>query len=96
MDYRPCPGLCGGGVHRRRSYRDEDMDDTGEFRAACDRLDLLLVGTGAEAQQLTGHFRNTLTACRIDVEAMPTPAACRTYKFLLAEGRRVAVALMPV
>jgi len=72
------------------------MDDSGEFRAASDQIDLLLVGTGAEAQQLTGHFRNTLTACRIDVEAMPTPAACRTYNVLLAEGRRVAVALMPV
>ncbi len=28
------------------------------------------------------------------VEAMATPAACRTYNLLLAEGRRVAAALI--
>jgi len=27
---------------------------------------------------------------------MNSPAACRTYNVLLAEGRRVAVALLPV
>ena len=30
------------------------------------------------------------------VEVMATPSACRTYNVLLAEGRRVAAALMPV
>jgi uncharacterized protein len=30
------------------------------------------------------------------VEAMASPAACRTYNVLLAEGRRVALALLPV
>ena len=30
------------------------------------------------------------------VDLMATPSACRTYNVLLAEGRRVAAALMPV
>nr|MCU0854979.1 Mth938-like domain-containing protein [Paracoccaceae bacterium] len=30
------------------------------------------------------------------VEAMASPAACRTYNVLLSEGRRVALALLPV
>ena len=30
------------------------------------------------------------------VEPMASPAACRTYNVLLSEGRRVAVALLPV
>jgi len=32
----------------------------------------------------------------IGVESMASPAACRTYNVLLSEGRRVAVALIPV
>ena len=32
----------------------------------------------------------------IGVETMNSPAACRTYNVLLSEGRRVAVALLPV
>ena len=32
----------------------------------------------------------------IGVEAMTSPAACRTYNVLLAEGRRVALAALPV
>jgi uncharacterized protein len=33
---------------------------------------------------------------RTGAEFMSTPSACRTYNVLLAEGRRVAAALMPV
>ncbi len=32
----------------------------------------------------------------IGVEVMNSPAACRTYNVLLGEGRRIAVALLPV
>jgi uncharacterized protein len=30
------------------------------------------------------------------VEVMNSPAACRTYNVILGEGRRIAVALIPV
>jgi uncharacterized protein len=32
----------------------------------------------------------------LGVEVMSSPAACRTYNVLLSEGRRVALALLPV
>ncbi|MEC7257968.1 MAG: MTH938/NDUFAF3 family protein, partial [Pseudomonadota bacterium] len=32
----------------------------------------------------------------LGVEAMASPAACRTYNVLLSEGRRVGLALLPV
>lgn len=32
----------------------------------------------------------------LSVECMDTGAACRTYNVLMAEGRRVAAALLPV
>jgi NitT/TauT family transport system substrate-binding protein len=32
----------------------------------------------------------------LGVEVMSSPAACRTYNILLSEGRRIALALLPV
>ena len=70
--------------------------DTESILAAVGSLDLLLVGTGDTVLPLPGSFREVLVEAAIAVEAMPTPSACRTYNVLLGEGRRVAVALMPV
>jgi uncharacterized protein len=41
-------------------------------------------------------FRTALEDRGIGVEVMASPTACRTYNVLLGEGRRVAVALLPV
>jgi len=41
-------------------------------------------------------MRAALEAAGSGAELMSTPSACRTYNVLLAEGRRVAAALMPV
>ena len=70
--------------------------DVAAIRSAADGLDLLIVGTGTELATIDTGFLAEMDACGIAVEAMPTPSACRTYNVLLAEGRRVAVALMPV
>jgi uncharacterized protein len=40
-------------------------------------------------------LRQRLRTAGIVVDAMDTGAACRTYNVLLAEGRRVAAALLP-
>jgi len=37
-----------------------------------------------------------LEAAGVGVEVMSTPSACRTYNVLLGEGRRVALAVLPV
>jgi uncharacterized protein len=70
--------------------------DTGTLLAAVADIDVLFVGTGAEIAHPPKDFRETLEAAGIGVEAMASPAACRTYNVLLSEGRRVAVALLPV
>lgn len=59
-------------------------------------IDVLFVGTGAEIAHPPKAFREMLEDAGIGVEAMASPAACRTYNVLLSEGRRVAVALLPV
>ena len=59
-------------------------------------LDVLIVGTGAEAAHPPALFVDRLDRIGIAVEAMASPAACRTYNMLLAEGRRVGLAVLPV
>ena len=70
--------------------------DTETILAAVADIDVLFVGTGAEIAHPPKEFRETLEEAGIGVEAMASPAACRTYNVLLSEGRRVAVALLPV
>ncbi len=74
----------------------QGFDDASLLVAAADDIDVLFVGTGAEIAHLPGSFRDQLEAAGIGVEAMASPAACRTYNVLLSEGRRVGLALLPV
>lgn len=72
------------------------LEDTATPLTLADQIDVLFVGTGAEIAHLPPGFRDALDAAGIGVEAMNSPAACRTYNVLLSEGRRIAVALLPV
>ena len=67
-----------------------------EFVAAAGNVDVLLVGTGAEMAQVPADFRSQIEAAGIGLEMMASPQACRTYNVLLGEGRRVALAALPV
>jgi len=70
-------------------------DTAGILKHAAE-IDVLFVGTGPEIAHPPKDFRMTLEQAGIGVEPMASPAACRTYNVLLSEGRRVAVALLPV
>ncbi len=72
------------------------FDDVATLLGIIETIDVLFVGTGAEIAHLPKDFRTTLEDAGIGVEAMASPAACRTYNVLLSEGRRVGVALLPV
>lgn len=58
--------------------------------------ELLVVGCGARAVFLPPPLRAALKAAGMALEVVDTGSACRTYNVLLAEGRRVAAALIPV
>jgi uncharacterized protein len=60
------------------------------------KIELLLLGTGARLHFPHPRLTEPLRAARIGIEAMDTPAACRTYNILVSEGRRVAAALFVV
>jgi uncharacterized protein len=59
-------------------------------------LDLALVGTGRDPWPMPQALRQRFRAARLAVEVMPTGPAVRIYNVVLAEGRRVAAALIAV
>lgn len=61
-----------------------------------DRPEILLLGCGAKMVLVPPALRTALRAHGMVVDAMDTGAACRTYNVLLAEGRRVAAALIAI
>ena len=59
-------------------------------------IDVLFVGTGADVAHIPTDLREYLEGQGIGVEAMASAAAARTYNVLLSEGRRIALAMIPV
>ena len=74
----------------------DGYDDLAAPLSLADRIDVLFVGTGTSIAHVPAAFRQALEGQGIGVEVMASPTACRTYNVLLGEGRRVAVALLPV
>lgn len=76
----------------------DDIEDAhlGPLMTADTPTDLLLVGYGAESMALPEAPRAQLRRAGIAVDLMNTGAACRTFNFLQAEGRRVAALLIAV
>ncbi len=72
-----------------------DQLDAGHF-AQLDAAapDVVILGTGRRQRFVHPKLTGALTARRIGVECMDNQAACRTYNILMAEGRKVALALI--
>ena len=71
-------------------------DDPAPLLALVDEVDVVFIGTGPETAHMPEDLRDRLHDAGLGVEAMNSPAACRTYNVLLSEGRRVALAALPV
>ena len=56
--------------------------------------DVVILGTGLKQRFVHPKLTTILTERRIGVECMDNRAACRTYNILMAEGRKVALALI--
>lgn len=58
--------------------------------------EIILIGTGS-TQRFPAHaVLARVIRAGVGIEVMNTPAACRTYNVLTAEGRRVAAALFMI
>ena len=58
--------------------------------------ELVLLGTGARQQFPALEVLTRFYRAQIGVEVMDTAAACRTFNILVAEGRKVAAALLMI
>ena len=56
--------------------------------------DVVILGTGKKQRFVHPKLSAVLTTRRIGIECMDNKAACRTYNILMAEGRKVALALI--
>lgn len=72
------------------------LEDVAALEALGDSVDVLLLGMGEEMAPLPQDLRRALEAAGLAPEPMGSASAARTYNVLLSEGRRVAVALLPV
>lgn len=72
------------------------LQDVETLLTLAEEVDVLFVGTGAEVAHLPETLKGPLEEAGVGVEAMASPAACRTYNILLSEGRRIALAVLPV
>jgi uncharacterized protein len=57
--------------------------------------EFVLLGTGSRQRFPHPRLTAPLTSAGIGVEAMDSGAACRTYNILMAEGRKVLLAVLP-
>ncbi|MGB3146792.1 MAG: Mth938-like domain-containing protein [Paracoccaceae bacterium] len=72
------------------------MEDLAALKALEGQVDVLLLGTGATLSYADPALMVVMNDLGIGVEPMISPSAARSYNMLLAEGRRVAAALLPV
>lgn len=70
--------------------------DTSVLFGLAKHIDVLFLGTGAEVAHPPSDLRQVLEEVGIGLEVMSSPSAARTYNVLLSEGRRIALALLPV
>ena len=59
-------------------------------------IDFFLIGGGRDPFALSKALRTKFNEVSLNVDAMPTAAAVRTWNILLAEGRRVGAGLIAV
>lgn len=74
-------------------FQIEDFSDIFEW---ANDVDVLLLGCGRSGQFIDPELRQAFRDHNIILEAMDSGAACRTYNVLMAEGRKVAAALLLV
>ncbi len=75
---------------------DLSLSSLGELPAGEAAAEILVLGCGARAVPIMPAVRAEFRAAGLALEVVDTGSACRIYNVLLAEGRRVAAALIPV
>ncbi|MAZ25556.1 MAG: hypothetical protein CL868_00585 [Cytophagaceae bacterium] len=72
------------------------LEDAETLVRLADDADVIFIGTGTAMAPLPKGLSERLAEAGVGFEIMNSPSACRTYNVLLGEGRRVALAVLPV
>jgi len=80
------PGWAAGGF--------DELSETDFAALAALGPEVALLGTGTTLRFPHPRLMRALTDSGIGLEVMDTPAACRTFNILAAEGRKVAAAVL--
>lgn len=72
------------------------LDNLAPLTSAAVPTELLVLGCGRRAVFIAPDKRAELKGAGMALEVVDTGSACRIYNVLLAEGRRVAAALIPL
>ena len=72
------------------------LDNLAPLTSAAVPTELLVLGCGPRAVFIPPAKRAELKSAGMALEVVDTGSACRIYNVLLAEGRRVAAALVPL
>ena len=90
--------LIGQGPHATDfdERRPDDLDTATIARIRDRRPEVVIIGTGSRHVFPPPELFAPLSRAGIGVEVMSTPAACRTYNILSAEGRGVVALLLPI
>ena len=83
-------------LHERQAQPWGGPDDLAPVLALAGQIDLLVLGTGSEMAHPPAGLARALQAAGIGIEPSATPVALRTHALLLADGRRIALAALPV
>jgi uncharacterized protein len=74
----------------------EGYEDFSNLENLQNKIDVIFIGTGNEISQIPEYFSKRMEKIGLALEIMSTPSACRTYNVLLSEGRRIAIAALPI
>ncbi|MGH1357821.1 MAG: Mth938-like domain-containing protein [Burkholderiaceae bacterium] len=74
----------------------EDFNPAAVSELLAGKPEIILLGTGVNQRFPEAATLAELYRSQTGFEVMSTPAACRTYNILMAEGRQVLAALMPL
>jgi uncharacterized protein len=83
-----------GAVQAWPVERFEDLNESHFEAIARLKPELVVFGSGTRIRFVRPALLRPLIDARIGIDTMDSPAACRTYNVLLAEGRSVVAALL--
>ncbi|HHH88996.1 MAG TPA: hypothetical protein ENK45_00345 [Aliiroseovarius sp.] len=72
------------------------LDDLAPLLTLAGRIDLLVLGMGNDMAHPPAGLARALGQAGIGIEPAATPVALRTHALLLADGRHIALAALPV